>query len=80
MGRDEFVALAYEAKRLTRLYQGKQPPGRRIEAKGAYFFTVLEGLVDRKGGTRVGRDPPRLAGTGKERVEPPPHRRRDRDD
>ncbi len=59
LGCDEFVALAYEAKRLTRLYQGKQPPGRRIEAKGAYFFAVLEGIVERKGTRGAGRDPPR---------------------
>lgn len=77
--RDEFVALAYEAKRLTRLYQGKQPPGRRIESKGAYFFAVLEGIVERKGTHGAGRDPPRrlfpdIAGSAKR----PPIRHRDK--
>ena len=55
---DEFVALLYEAKALTRRYQGKQPPGRRIEAKGAYFFAVLHQLLAARGLIRPARDPP----------------------
>lgn len=55
---DEFVALLYEAKGLTRRYQGKQPPGRRIEAKGAYFFTILTQLLAARGLIRPARDPP----------------------
>ena len=55
---DEFVTLLYEAKGLTRLYQGKQPPGRRIEAKGAYFFTILTQLLAARGLIRPARDPP----------------------
>jgi hypothetical protein len=57
----EFAARAYDAKQLTRLYQGKQPPGTRIEAKGAYFFTVLEQLISHDAGRRQehpGRAPP----------------------
>lgn len=58
LSRYEFVRLAYEARKRTRLYQGKQPPGTRIEAKGAYFFAVLEDLVARRGAPSAGRDPP----------------------
>ena len=47
---DDFVTYAYDARRLTREYQGKQPPGKRIEAKGAYFFAVLEDIVARVAG------------------------------
>jgi hypothetical protein len=54
----DFLALLYEAKRLTRLYQGKQAPGRRIEAKGAYFFTVLRQLLAAQGLICSARDPP----------------------
>lgn len=57
---DDFLNLLYEAKRLTRLYQGKQPPGRRIEAKAAYFFTVLTQLLKARGLIRPARDPPSL--------------------
>ena len=56
--RYEFIALTYEARRITRLYQGKQPPGTAIVAKGAYFFTVLENLLAAQGGG-AGRAPPR---------------------
>jgi hypothetical protein len=50
-----FVQYAYEARRLTRLYQGKQPPGTRIEAKGAYFFAVLEQMLSHFADQHQGR-------------------------
>ena len=43
-GRADFVKDLYEARRRTRLYQGRQPPGIMIRSKPAYFFTVLEDL------------------------------------
>ncbi len=54
----EFVQLLYDARALTRHYQGKQPPGRRIEAKGAYFFAVLTQLLTARGLLRPAREPP----------------------
>jgi len=54
----EFIQLLYDARALTRHYQGKQPPGRRIEAKGAYFFAVLTQLLTARGLLRPTRDPP----------------------
>lgn len=54
----EFVQLLYDARALTRHYQGKQPPGRRIEAKGAYFFAVLTQLLMARGLLRPAREPP----------------------
>ena len=56
--RAAFYDLLYEARRLTRLYQGKQPPGRRIEATGAYFFAVLTQLLNARGLNGSARDPP----------------------
>ena len=44
-GRAEFVKDLYEARRRTRLYQGRQPSGTTIRVKAAYFFTVLEDLA-----------------------------------
>ncbi|MDQ5825106.1 MAG: replication protein [Chloroflexota bacterium] len=48
-GADEsdFVEMLYEAKRRTRLYQGKQG-AKGIQNKIAYFFTVLRDLVEGK--------------------------------
>jgi hypothetical protein len=43
--RDAFLALAREARRRTRLYQGKQPPGMAIAAKAPYFFAILESAL-----------------------------------
>ncbi len=73
-----FFDLLYEARRRTRLAQGKQPPGRRIEATAAYFFVVLTQLVKARGAGGAPRDPPgtpatdvagaREAGNRKERV------------
>ncbi|MEA2574958.1 MAG: hypothetical protein QOH93_2256 [Chloroflexia bacterium] len=40
----DFVEMLYEAKRRTRLYQGKQG-AKGIQNKIAYFFTVLRDLV-----------------------------------
>jgi hypothetical protein len=47
-GLDEqgFVAMLYEAKRLTRSYQGKQGLG-GIANKMAYFFRVARDLAER---------------------------------
>ncbi|HEX8600615.1 MAG TPA: replication protein [Chloroflexia bacterium] len=42
-----FVEMLYEAKRRTRLYQGKQG-AKGIQNKIAYFFTVLRDLVEGK--------------------------------
>ena len=42
--RAEFVKNLYEARRRTRLYQGKQPPNTVIRSKPAYFFRILEDL------------------------------------
>ncbi len=60
----EFIQLLYDARALTRHYQGKQPPGRRIEAKGAYFFAILTQMLTARGLIRPTRDPP---------AAPPPH-------
>ncbi len=48
-GLDEqgFVGLLYEAKRLTRTYQGKQGLG-GITNKMAYFFRVARDLTERE--------------------------------
>ena len=54
----EFIQLLYDARALTRHYQGKQPPGRRIEAKGAYFFAILTQMLTARGLIRPARDPP----------------------
>jgi hypothetical protein len=54
----EFIQLLYDARALTRHYQGKQPPGRRIEAKGAYFFAILTQMLTARGLIRPTRDPP----------------------
>ncbi len=43
-GEADFVEMLYEAKRRTRLYQGKQG-SKGIQNKIAYFFTVLRDLV-----------------------------------
>ncbi|HEX8229454.1 MAG TPA: replication protein [Chloroflexia bacterium] len=43
----DFVEMLYEAKRRTRLYQGKQG-AKGIQNKIAYFFTVLRDLVEGK--------------------------------
>lgn len=43
--RDAFLDLARDARRRTRLYQGKQPPGKRIEAKSPYFFAIIEAAI-----------------------------------
>lgn len=50
-GMDEqgFVGLLYEAKRLTRSYQGKQGLG-GIANKMAYFFRVARDLAEREQG------------------------------
>jgi hypothetical protein len=45
LSRDAFLDLAQDARRRTRLYQGKQPPGRRIEAKSPYFFAIIESAI-----------------------------------
>jgi hypothetical protein len=45
MGEADFVEMLYEAKRRTRLYQGKQG-AKGMQNKIAYFFTVLRDLVD----------------------------------
>jgi hypothetical protein len=47
----EFVGLLYEAKRLTRNYQGKQGLG-GISNKMAYFFRVARDLAERGQGER----------------------------
>lgn len=39
---ERFVSGIDWARARTHEYQGKQPPGRRIEKKGAYFFRCLE--------------------------------------
>lgn len=46
----EFIGLLYEAKTLTRKYQGKNGL-RGIENKMAYFFRVLRGLIGEQGAT-----------------------------
>ena len=56
--RAAFCDLLYEARRRTRLAQGQQPPGRRIEATAAYFFVVLTQLVKVRGTEAAARDPP----------------------
>lgn len=43
----DFVEMLYEAKRRTRLYQGKQG-AKGMQNKIAYFFTVLRDLVEEK--------------------------------
>lgn len=47
VGEADFVEMLYEAKRRTRLYQGKQG-AKGINNKIAYFFTVLRDLVEGK--------------------------------
>ncbi len=56
---DDFVDELQHARRTTRQWQGRQPPGKRIESKMAYFFAVLEDLL----GLREGRE-------GRPKVEP----------
>jgi hypothetical protein len=68
----DFVTLLYEARRLTRLYQGKQAPGRRIEAKGAYFFAVLRQLLAARDLIHPARDPPATPITRNEQGESVP--------
>lgn len=58
LSRYEFLGLAGEAKKQTRKYQGKQAPGTRIASKGAYFFTILENLVEQRGRRSASRGPP----------------------
>lgn len=41
----EFVEMLYEAKRRTRLYQGKQG-AKGLQNKMAYFFTVLRDVIE----------------------------------
>ena len=43
--RDEFLALAQQARQRTRLYQGKQSPGVTMAAKAPYFFTIVENEI-----------------------------------
>lgn len=50
--RDAFLDLARDARRRTRLYQGKQPPGVAIAAKAPYFFAIIESAI--YDGTRNG--------------------------
>jgi hypothetical protein len=47
VGEADFVEMLYEAKRRTRLYQGKQG-AKGMQNKIAYFFTVLRDLVEGK--------------------------------
>ncbi len=42
---DVFRALMQEARDRTRRYQGKQPPGKRIEVKTAYWYVTLKDLA-----------------------------------
>ena len=44
VGEEDFVEMLYEAKRRTRLYQGKQG-AKGMQNKIAYFFTVLRDLA-----------------------------------
>jgi hypothetical protein len=64
LSRAAFFDLLYEAKRRTRLAQGKQPPGRRIGVTAAYYFVVLAQLVKVHGADRAARDPPAPPATG----------------
>lgn len=54
LSEQEFVQLVYEAKQLTRLYQGKNGL-RGIENKMAYFFSVLRDLCGLRSNTEVRR-------------------------
>ena len=45
LSRDAFIDLARDARRQTRLYQGRQPPGKVIAAKAAYFFVIIETAI-----------------------------------
>jgi hypothetical protein len=55
LGEEAFKELLYEAKRRTRVYQGKQG-SMGMQNKMAYFFSVLRDLV--ASGTDVDRAPP----------------------
>lgn len=46
LSRAEFMKLIYRARDRIREYQGKQPPGKTIKSKVAYFFSVLESMID----------------------------------
>jgi hypothetical protein len=61
--RAAFFDLLYDARRRTRLAQGKQPPGRRIETTAAYFFVVLTQLVKVRGAEGTARDPTGIPAT-----------------
>jgi hypothetical protein len=56
LGEADFVEMLYEAKRRTRLYQGKQG-AKGMQNKIAYFFTVLRDLVQE--GARLTETPRR---------------------
>ncbi len=46
---EDFVDELQWARRTTREWQGRQPPGKRIESKMAYFFAVLEDRLGLRG-------------------------------